>query len=425
MTTRPYRSALSFAIATVAAASAQAQVTQVGNVFYIAMENTDWTSTTASQAQIYGNAAAPWLNSLVNGTLSATVNGQTITSQTAYAAAYHNVLSTASGANASIHPSEPNYLWTEGGTNYGVLNDNQPYGSGGTNQTTTQHLSSYLVASGQSFKSYQEGIDLATNSSGQLTNTVLAKNQWTVPLTNFSGSSSAYVNPYNGSNQYNYAAKHNPMVFFSDTNGGNNATASNTAAQNYAPLEALQGDLNNSTVARYNWITPDQYNDMHTALSAGFTYNGVHYTGQQAQIAQGDNFLSKLVPMIMASQAYQNNGAIVLWWDESEGPNADSYQVTIPEIVISKLAHANVNGVPYASTVNLTHSDDVRTLQNLFGVNPSTGYAYLGDAANAQGLDDLFAPGAVAAVPEPQALALWLAGLGAVGLRVRRRLRRG
>ena len=66
-----------------------------------------------------------------------------------------------------------------------------------------------------------------------------------------------------------------------------------------------------------------------------------------------------------------------------------------------------------------------RCSQNLFGVNPSTGYAYLGDAANAQGLDDLFAPGAVAAVPEPQALALWLAGLGAVGLRVRRRLRRG
>jgi hypothetical protein len=36
------------------------------------------------------------------------------------------------------------------------------------------------------------------------------------------------------------------------------------------------------------------YNDMHTALNGGFTYNGVHYTGDAANIAQGDNFLSKV-----------------------------------------------------------------------------------------------------------------------------------
>ncbi len=41
---------------------------------------------------------------------------------------------------------------------------------------------------------------------------------------------------------------------------------------------------------------------MHTALSGGFTYNGQAFTGAQAQIAQGDNFLSIVVPQIMASQ---------------------------------------------------------------------------------------------------------------------------
>ncbi len=253
---------------------------------------------------------------------------------------------------------------------------------------------------------------------------MLPQSQWTVPLTNFSGTSASYTNPYNGSHQYDYATKHNPMLFFSDTNGGNNATPSNPAAGYYAPLEQLQTDLNNNTVARYNWITPDQFNDMHTSLSGGFTYNGTAYTGAAAKIAQGDNFLSQIVPLIMASQAYQNNGAIVLWWDESEGTNADSYGTTIPEIVISKLAHPNVNGVPYASALNLTHSDDLRTLQNLFGVNPGTGYAYLGDAANAQGIDDLFAAGAVAAVPEPARVALMLGGLGLVAGAARRRAAR-
>jgi hypothetical protein len=416
----PLRPLAAAALAACLPFAAQAQ--QVQTVFYIAMENTNWTQPAGqSIQQIYGNAAAPWINALVNGTLATTVNGQTISSQTAYANAMHNVLATPSGSNPNIHPSEPNYIWMEGGTNYGVLNDNDPYqASGGTHQATTQHLSTLLMNTGKTVKSYQEGIDLAGSGSGK-TNTVLPQSQWTVPVSSFSGTSSSYTNAYNGSHQYNYAAKHNPMVFFDDTAGNGNTTASNPMASLYAPLEQLQTDLSNNTVARYNWITPDQYNDMHTALSGGFNYNGTAYTGAAAKIAQGDNFLSMIVPMIMASQAYQNNGAIVLWWDESEGTNADSYGTTIPEIVISKLAHPNVNGVPYASALNLTHSDDLRTLQNLFGLNPANGVAYLGDAANAQGIDDLFAAGAVAAVPEPASTVLMFGGLGLVLAAARRR----
>src|SRR6185436_5887269 len=112
-----------------------------------------------------------------------------------------------------------------------------------------------------------------------------------------------------------YAAKHNPQVFFSDTNGGNNATPSNPQSSHYAPLEQLQTDLTNNTVAKYNWITPDQFNDMHTALTG--TFQGLT-NGNDKRIKQGDNFLAQIVPIIMASDAYKNDGAIVLWWDETE-----------------------------------------------------------------------------------------------------------
>jgi hypothetical protein len=46
-----------------------------------------------------------------------------------------------------------------------------------------------------------------------------------------------YLNAYNNSTEYNYACKHNPQVFFTDTNGGNNATTSNPLRFNYAPLQ--------------------------------------------------------------------------------------------------------------------------------------------------------------------------------------------
>ncbi len=172
-------------------------------------------------------------------------------------------------------------------------------------------------------------------------------------------------------------------------------------------MQQLQTDLNNNTVARYNLITPDQYNDMHTALTNGFTYNGTHYTGDQAAIAQGDNFLSMIIPQIMASQAYKNNGAIVIWFDETEG--GDSSQFTLPEIVISPLAKGNA----YQSTLDYTHSSDLKTMEELFGVY-APGGGFLGDA-NTPGtndLSDLFVAGAT--VPEPSSVVMLVLGLGGI-----------
>jgi hypothetical protein len=191
------------------------------------------------------------------------------------------------------------------------------------------------------------------------------------------------------------------MVFFADTNGGNNTTTSNPLAGNYAPLQQLAVDLDNNKVADYVWITPNQYNDQHSALSAPFA----GLTGDSSQLKVGDNALARLVPMIMASKAYKDGGVIILWWDESEGDgetgdNADDFNHTIPEIVISNLAHANENGMPYASPVDLTHSSDLRTMQNIFHVKAKGGSSpYLGDAANATDLSDLFAPGVIPSRP--------------------------
>ena len=94
--------------------SASAQ--QVKTVFVIAMENHNWTQppSVTSPQQISGNSAAPFINSLVNGTATAVINGipVNISAQVSYATAYHN-------SGVGVHPSEPNYLWAEADTNFG------------------------------------------------------------------------------------------------------------------------------------------------------------------------------------------------------------------------------------------------------------------------------------------------------------------
>jgi phosphatidylinositol-3-phosphatase len=376
---------------------------EIKTVFVIAMENHNWTQP-ANQfsgpiQQIFQNPNAPFINSLVNGTATAVINGHqvNISQQVAFATNYHNVLATASGANPHIHPSEPNYIWAEAGTNFGVFNDNDPFTpASGTGQISNQdnqlHLTRLFDQCRVSWKSYQEDIDLVPDGTS-FDNVVRPQDQWTSPIKSLSGIFVNGVNQFNGSKQFNYAVKHNPQAYFTDSNGGNDLTTANPERLQYAPLQQFFVDLDNNAVAQYNWITPNQFNDQHTALTGGF--KGV--TGDAANILQGDNFLQQVIPVIMSSKAYRDHGAIIIWWDEAEGDgvagdNPDDLNHTIGEIVISPDARPNVGGVPFASDVFLTHSSDLRTMQEIFHV---TRPFFLGDAIHANDLSSLFAEGAI------------------------------
>jgi len=380
-----------------------ASAEEIKTVFVIAMENHNWTQP-ANQfsggiQQIFQNPAAPFINSLVNGTATAVINGRqvNISQQVAFATNYRSVLATAGGANPHIHPSEPNYIWAEAGTNFGVFNDNDPFAPAGaagalSNQDNQLHLTRLLDQCGVSWKSYQEDIDLVPNGTS-FDNVVRPKDQWTSPIKSLSGVFVNGVNQFNGSPQFNYAVKHNPQAYFTDSNGGNDLSTANPLRLQYAPLQQLFVDLTNNTVARYNWITPNQFNDQHTTLTGGF--KGL--TGDPAKILQGDFFLQQVIPVIMASKAYRNHGAIIIWWDESEqdgvsGDNPDDLTHTIGEIVISPEAHPNEGGVPFASDVFLTHSSDLRTMQEIFHV---TRPFFLGDSIHANDLSSLFADGVI------------------------------
>src|SRR5712675_259252 len=170
-----------------ALAAAQTQP-NIKTVWIILMENHNWSS-------IKGSAGAPYINN-------------TLLPMASHAEQYFNP--------PSIHPSLPNYLWLEAGTNFGITNDSDPSVN---HQSTTNHLVTLLKNAGISWTSYQEDI------SGT-----------TCPLT--------------AVNQY--APKHNPMVYFDDVTNTNN-TGSAYCIANVRPFTELATDLQSNIVTRYNF----------------------------------------------------------------------------------------------------------------------------------------------------------------------------
>ena len=224
--------------------------------------------------------------------------------------------------------SLPQYLWLESGTNWGVTTDSNDPASHHFN--TTNHLVIQLQNAGLSWKAYQEsinGTNCPTASSGL------------------------------------YAAFHNPFVYFDDIYL--NAT---NCTNHIRPYTELARDLTNNTVARYNFITPNLCNCMHggAGCPAG------------SPIRVGDTWLSNEIPRIMSSQAYSNNGAIIIAWDEGTANVAGPYGT----IVVSPLAKSG----GYRLTNRLDHTATFRTLQEIFHV------PLLYAARTGTNLSDLFKP---------------------------------
>jgi phospholipase C len=215
-------------------------------------------------------------------------------------------------------PSEPHYVWMEAGTNAfsdrTFTNDNNPSSTNST--SSTAHLSTQLTAAGQSWLSYQEGLN---STSG------------TCPIAT-SG---------------NYAPKHDPFIFFKDVSGNPPSKTNAFCTAHHKAYSAFAGDLANNRVAAYNFITPNQCHDMHSNSC----------TGSSDPIKQGDTWLSQNVPPILA-YINTHQGVLFIVWDEPVGSTG-----TIPLIVLGP--HVKPN---FVNSVTYSHGSLVKSVEQIFGL---------------------------------------------------------
>jgi len=367
-------------------------IPHLDHVWVIMMENHGY-------GQVVNNPNLPYINDLVN------------------------LANTATNYFAVAHPSLTNYLEVVGGSNFGVLSDNNPdwhnfscttnlasgtantdnpssaaicpiSGTGTdtatvavdtTNETTgppgvnnidgTQSIpaaantsgktiADQLAEAGHTWKSYQEslppgGADTVNYSDGFFTNN-----------TNFSAITPALTPPLTSSGIVNlYASKHNPFVYFSSIQEGVQPGSDLTNVAGFDGPVGLYGDLQSGSAPAYSFIAPNQCNDQHGRGNAGpfCNYdpndNGTQAGLNPALMQMGDVSLRRIVTAIKKSPVWsQGQNAIVVLWDE------DDYSVSPTTNKVLLIVDTNYGSHGVSSSTFYTHFSLLKSVEGGLGL---------------------------------------------------------
>ncbi|MFL6137620.1 MAG: alkaline phosphatase family protein [Frankiaceae bacterium] len=301
-----------------------------------------------------------------------------------YITALAHSYATATHYYGVTHPSEPNYIASITGSNWGIQDDS-------VHVLDVPNLVDQLESHGLTWDAYMEAIDPADKLAP------------TAP-----GSTALY------------AIKHNPFALMQDIR-------TNPARMAHVkPYEDLSADLASGDVGNFVWITPDQCNDMHGGVYspvAGRPETPCPYGDatqpDAADVAlqhKADDFVQRTVQAIMASPAWTQNSAIFVTADENDfdasNPTVGDWESAegccdspfvpagdprispdwpggvyggglVPAILIT--TH---NRHPFVSDTPYNHYSFLATVEKLWHLG------YLGNAAdraNVPTMDDLFA----------------------------------
>ncbi|HZR33119.1 MAG TPA: alkaline phosphatase family protein [Terriglobales bacterium] len=387
-------------------------VPHLDHVFVVIMENHGF-------SQIFHNPNAPFINRLASSANLAT------------------------NYFAVAHPSLTNYLEVVGGSNFGVLSDNDPdwhnascttnlasgtantdnppspnicpiagigrdaatvavdftnetQGPPGENNidgiqsipaaenTVGKSIGDQLAAAGESWKSYQEslpveGADLVNYSDGFFTNN-----------TDFSKIKPTLNPPLSQRDVVKlYAAKHNPFVYFRNVQDGEAGNSLRNSVAFDGP-QGLYADLRSGHVPSLSFIAPNQCNDQHGRGNAGAfcnfdpTSDGSQAGLNPALIFLGDVTVERIVNAIKKSPAWQaGKNALMVLWDENDyslAPNTNRVMAIVD-------TNYGVHGVQ--SSRRYTHFSLLKSLESGLGL-PCLNHACDG---NVHVMSDLFRAG--------------------------------
>ncbi len=249
----------------------------------------------ASARQVYGSSATPYLNSLA--------------STYGYATAYSDV-------EAAV--SDPNYLALIGASTFGLTNDCYPTQC----RVSDVSIVDSIEGAGLTWRAWAEDYPVSQGCS---------------------------LSPSNAE----YNSKHFPFLYFENI-VNDPARCDNLLRANSVVTSSIETDDlflkslgSTSSAANYNWLTPNQCDDIH-----------------DCSLSTGDKYLSQLVPKILSSAIFTTqNAALFVTFAESSGSSVGN----VPAIWAGPIAK-----MKFQSSKSYDHYSLLTTIETAWGLSPLT-----------------------------------------------------
>lgn len=354
-----------------ATGSASAASPGIGHVWTIVLENSEF-----AQTFVAGRSSAPYLTQTLPslGKLVVQYYGTGHSSLDNYIA-----MTSGQGPNASTQ-GDCEAATTLGGASGAfhfdadgqAVDDSGDSPIGCTYPAAVKNIADQFEAAGVSWKGYMENMDAQPGTRPACANPFVTGT------------------PTRQEDDPDYHDKHNPWAYYHSTFDQDAYCQAHVVPLGYLdaagqPQGQLVTDLQSvATTPQYSFLTPDQCHDGHDACASN---------GNNA-LAGADQFLKAFVPAIMASPAYQQDGLIVVLFDEGTsdlvccgekkapnlssttdngypipGPIADGGGQTGAILLSPRVAAGSVD-----ATNQFNHYSYLRSMEDLFGLG-HLGYA--------------------------------------------------
>ena len=218
---------------------------------------------------------------------------------------------------ANTHPSIGNYFMMTTGQ---ILTNNDSFCSTITNDNIVRHL----LTAGKTWKSYAESL----------------------PYAGYTGCGSGY-----------YAKRHNPLAYFSDV------ANSSVQKKNLVPFSQFATDLHNGALPKFSFIVPNLIHD-----------------GHSASLAAADSWLKTNIAPLLASSTFQNNGLLIIVFDESVDSDTAYGGGHVACVVIGPKVPRGAR-----TSIHYQHQDLLKTVLLALGVT-----TYPGKASSAPAMTPLY-----------------------------------
>src|SRR5579864_1437159 len=161
-----------------------------------------------------------------------------------------------------------------------------------------------------------------------------------------------------------YVKRHNPFAYMSDNLNGS------AQANNIVPFSQFATDVANNALPNFSFIVPNISDDAEDCPGGG--------TGcsDSTILSTADQWLQANVPQILNNAAFQQDGVLILWWDEGNASDTAQGGGQVPVTLVGPTVKPG-----FRSTTFYRHEHVLRTIVEGLGLGHPGASVYVGSMA--------------------------------------------